>query len=124
LLLAKLPHLDRWNEDRRAIACRYSQQINHPRINCPENFGTDNVAHLFVVRCNDRAGFQRHLDGRGVSSDIHYPIPDHRQPAYAVSGFDELPETERLAEEIVTIPCFPEMDEEEISQVIDAVNSW
>jgi dTDP-4-amino-4,6-dideoxygalactose transaminase len=124
LLLAKLPHLDRWNEGRRAIARRYSEQVKHPRIKCPENFGTDNVAHLFVVRCNDRAGFQRHLDARGVSSDIHYPIPDHQQPAYAVSGFDELPETERLAKEIITIPCFPEMEEEEISQVIDAVNSW
>jgi aminotransferase EvaB len=124
LLLAKLPHLDRWNEDRRAIARRYSEQIKHPRIKCPENFGTDNVAHLFVVRCNDRAGFQRHLEGRGVSSDIHYPIPDHQQPAYAVSGFDELPETERLANEIITIPCFPEMEEEEIRQVIDAVTSW
>ncbi|MEA2898073.1 MAG: hypothetical protein QOJ84_3688 [Bradyrhizobium sp.] len=124
LLLAKLPHLNRWNEDRRAIARRYSEQINHPRIKCPEDFGTDNVAHLFVVRCSDRAGFQRHLDEHGVSSDIHYPIPDHRQPAYAVSGFAELPETERLAKEIVTIPCFPEMEEEEISQVIDAVNSW
>jgi dTDP-3-amino-2,3,6-trideoxy-4-keto-D-glucose/dTDP-3-amino-3,4,6-trideoxy-alpha-D-glucose/dTDP-2,6-dideoxy-D-kanosamine transaminase len=124
LLLAKLPHLDRWNEDRRAIARRYWEQIKHPGIKCPEDFGIDNVAHLFVVRCSDRAGFQRHLDGRGVSSDIHYPIPDHQQPAYAVSSLDKLPETERLAKEIVTIPCFPEMEEEEIGLVIDAVNSW
>jgi dTDP-3-amino-2,3,6-trideoxy-4-keto-D-glucose/dTDP-3-amino-3,4,6-trideoxy-alpha-D-glucose/dTDP-2,6-dideoxy-D-kanosamine transaminase len=124
LLLAKLPHLARWNEDRRAIARRYSEQIRHPRIKCPGDFGTDNVAHLFVVRCDDRTGFQRHLEARGISSDIHYPIPDHQQPAYAASSFDELPETERLAKEIVTIPCFPEMEEEEIGQVIDAVNSW
>lgn len=124
LLLAKLPHLDRWNEERRAIARRYWEQIKHPGIKCPEDFGTDNVAHLFVVRCSDRAAFQRHLDGRGVSSDIHYPIPDHQQPAYAACRLDRLPETERLAQEIVTIPCFPEMEEEEIGLVIDAVNSW
>ena len=124
LLLAKLPHLDRWNEDRRAIARRYSNEIRNPRIKCPQDFGTDNVAHLFVVRCQDRDGLRRHLEAHGVGSDIHYPIPDHRQPAYAASTSMELPETERLAKEIVTIPCFPEMEEEEISRVIDAVNSW
>ena len=99
-------------------------EIRNPRIKCPRDFGTDNVAHLFVLRCEDRDGLRRHLEARGVGSDIHYPIPDHRQPAFAASGFDELPETERLAKEIVTIPCFPEMEEEEIRQVIDAVNAW
>jgi dTDP-4-amino-4,6-dideoxygalactose transaminase len=124
LLLAKLPHLDRWNEGRRAIARRLSNEIGHPRIKCPQDFGTDNVAHLFVLRCEDRAGFQRHLEARAIGSDIHYPIPDHRQPAYAASISSELPETDRLAKEVITIPCFPEMEEEEISQVIDAINSW
>src|SRR3954452_19562217 len=70
LLLAKLPHLDRWNEDRRAIARRLSDEIRHPRIKCPQDFGRDNVAHLFVIRCEDRAGFQRHLQARGIGSDI------------------------------------------------------
>ncbi|HEV7602226.1 MAG TPA: DegT/DnrJ/EryC1/StrS family aminotransferase [Bradyrhizobium sp.] len=124
LLLAKLPHLDRWNEDRRTIARRYSNEIKHSRVECPGDFGTDNVAHLFVVRCEDRDGLRRHLEAHGIASDIHYPIPDHRQPAYSTSGFPELPETERLAKEIVTIPCFNEMEDEEISRVIDAVNAW
>jgi aminotransferase EvaB len=124
LLLAKLPHLNRWNGDRRAIARRYSTEIKHSRIECPQDFGADNTAHLFVVRCKDRDHLRRHLEARGVSSDIHYPIPDHRQPAYSASSPGELPETERLAQEILTIPCFPEMEEEEIDQVIDAVNSW
>ena len=124
LLLAKLPHLDRWNEGRRAIARRYSNEIKHSRVKCPGDFGTDNVAHLFVVRCEDRDGLRRHLETHGIGSDIHYPIPDHRQPAYSTSGFDELPQTERLAKEIVTIPCFAELEDEEISQVIDAVNAW
>jgi aminotransferase EvaB len=124
LLSAKLPHLDRWNEKRRAIARRLSDEISHPQVKCPAYFGADNVVHLFVVRCADRDGLRRHLETRGVSSDIHYPIPDHRQAAYADSSFGQLPETERLAKEIVTIPCFPEMDEREISWVIDAVNAW
>jgi dTDP-3-amino-2,3,6-trideoxy-4-keto-D-glucose/dTDP-3-amino-3,4,6-trideoxy-alpha-D-glucose/dTDP-2,6-dideoxy-D-kanosamine transaminase len=121
-LLTKLPHLDRWNEGRRAVGRRYSEEINSSRVKCPHDFGTDNVVHLFVVRCEDRDGFRRHLDANGVSSDVHYPIPDHRQPAYCT--FAELPETERLAKEIVTIPCFPEMEEDEVSQVIRAINAW
>jgi aminotransferase EvaB len=124
LLSAKLPHLDQWNDERRRIARSYVDKIRHPRVECPSDFGTENVAHLFVLRCEHRDGLRGHLDTCGVASDIHYPIPDHRQPAYAGSCTDELPETERRASEIVTIPCFPEMEEAEISQVIDAVNSW
>ena len=124
LLLAKLPHLDSWNEDRRSIARRYSREIRNPRVKCPDDFGADNVAHLFVVRCEGRDGLRQHLDGCGVGSDIHYPIPDHQQPAYPAPGGDALTITERLAWEIVTIPCFAEMEEDEINQVIAAVNDW
>lgn len=124
LLLTKLPYLDRWNQGRRLIANRYSNEIRHSGIKCPGDFGVDNVAHLFVVRCDDRDGFRRHLEARGIGSDIHYPIPDHQQPAYSDCGFGDLSETERLTKEIVTIPCFPEMEEEEIVRVIDAVNTW
>ena len=122
--MPKLPHLDRWNEDRRGIARRYSQEICNPRVKCPDDFGTDNVAHLFVVRCADRDGFRQHLEAHGIGSDIHYPIPDHRQPGYAIHDVEGLARTEHLAEEIVTIPCFTEMEEAEISQVIAAVNGW
>jgi aminotransferase EvaB len=124
LLMAKLPHLDRWNENRRKLAHRYSKEITNSRVKCPKNFGTDNVAHLFVVRCPDRDSFRQHLQAQGVSSDIHYPIPDYQQPAYADNKVDRLAETERLAKEIVTIPCFTEMEEEEINMVIAAVNGW
>ena len=124
LLLAKLPHLDRWNEVRRTIARRYSAEIKNSRVKCPKDFGADHVAHLFVVRCEDRDGFQRHLEAHGVGSDIHYPIPDHLQPAYPDHEADGLTETERLAMEIITLPCFAEMEEEEIGAVISAANSW
>jgi len=125
LLHAKMPYLDRWNEDRRQLANRYSREMQNPRVVVPGNFGPDNVAHLFVVRCKDREGFRQHLDAHGIASDVHYPIPDHRQPGYqAASGSDTLKETERLAREIVTIPCFAELEEEEIGQILGAVNSW
>jgi dTDP-4-amino-4,6-dideoxygalactose transaminase len=124
LLLAKLPHLDHSNEVRRRIASRYAEEIKCQRVVCPRDFGTDNVAHLFVIRCEDRDGFREHLESSGIGSDIHYPIPDHLQPAYPGVQVDELAQTERLAKEIVTIPCFAEMEEAEVSAVIEAVNRW
>ncbi len=125
LLRVKLPYLDRWNDERRKLAQRYAREITNPRVTCPVDFGPENVAHLFVLRCRDRDGFRRHLEARGVASDIHYPIPDHLQPGYGGAGpACSLPQTERLASEIVTIPCFAELDEDEIRQVIDAVNGW
>jgi aminotransferase EvaB len=123
-LLAKLPHLDRWNEARRKIARRYSEEIRNPRVKFPRDFGADNVAHLFVIRCEDRDGFRQHLEAHEIASDIHYPIPDHRQPAYAVPNVAGLQETELLTREIVTIPCFGDMEEDEVSRVIAAVNGW
>ena len=125
LLRVKLPHLDRWNEDRCNLARRYAREMRNPRVQCPMDFEPDNVAHLFVVRCEDRHDFRRHLDVRGVSSDVHYPIPDHLQPGYGGAlAAGSLPQTERLAGEIVTIPCFAELEEDEVRQVIEAVNSW
>jgi dTDP-4-amino-4,6-dideoxygalactose transaminase len=125
MLLAKLPYLDRWNEERRRIARRYWQEIRNPRVKCPQGFGPDNVAHLFVVRSEDRDGLRQHLGAHGVDSDIHYPIPDHLQAGYP-SAFSTsgLTETERLAGQIVTIPCFAGLEDEEVSQVIAAVNRW
>jgi len=127
LLLAKLPHLDAWNEERRAIARRYASGIKHPAVQCSRVFGPDDVVHLYVVRCKDRDRFRQHLDANGIGSDVHYPIPDHLQPAYAgrSAGLgDALPETERLAHEIVTIPCFNGMEETEVERVISVVNSY
>lgn len=124
LLRIKLPHLDRWNEERRGLALRYAREMKNPRVRCPSDFGQDNVAHLFVVCCEDRDSFRRHLDSFGVRSDIHYPTPDHLQPAYAGEDIGELYETERLAARIVTLPCFAELTEEEVQQVIEAVNTW
>jgi aminotransferase EvaB len=124
LLLAKLPHLDQWNEERRRIARRYCEAISNPRVECPADFGSASIAHLFVVQCDDRDGLRQHLQARSIGSDIHYPIPDHRQPAYAAPQAGDLGVTERLATRILTLPCFNGMKEEEIGRVIEAVNAW
>jgi dTDP-4-amino-4,6-dideoxygalactose transaminase len=123
-LLRMLPHLSRWNARRVAIAEHYSASIRHPLIEVPEIDGS-HVAHLYVVQTDQRDAFRRHLDGRGVGTDVHYPIPDHRQPALAERFRGVcLPRTELLCDRVVTLPCFPEMTDEEVEQVITACTSW
>ncbi|HEX4884337.1 MAG TPA: DegT/DnrJ/EryC1/StrS family aminotransferase, partial [Casimicrobiaceae bacterium] len=109
---------------RRAIARRYSERIVHPRIAVPAAAGDDDVAHLYVVRTRERTALQKHLAERGIATDIHYPIPDHRQAAYPDEPAAALPVTERLAGEVLTLPCFPELTDVEADAVVEACNAW
>src|SRR5690606_14522896 len=82
VLLAFLPKLDILNDRRRQIATYFGQELRHPHvINAPSG-GTEYVAHLYVVRTNHRSELREHLRSRGISSDVHYPIPDYRQPVF------------------------------------------
>lgn len=118
-----LPSLDTWNQRRRQIAARYSHEIRNPRIDLHACEGIDYVAHLYVVRSPDRDALKAHLASCGVASDIHYPIPDHRQACHQ-GRFDhaDLNATERDAATVLTLPCFPELTDDEVSHVIDACN--
>jgi dTDP-4-amino-4,6-dideoxygalactose transaminase len=125
LLGLMLPYLDGWNERRRAIANRYSAQIRHADIQVPAVSGAEYVAHLYVVRSSRRAELREHLRSCGVQTDVHYPVPDHRQACHAgryAKVF--LPVTEQLAGESLTLPCFPELSDGEAQQVIDACNRF
>ncbi len=125
ILRAKLPDLDGWNARRRAIADRYRRGIVNPAVDLPEDGAQDYVSHLFVVRARPRDSLKAHLAGEGIAADVHYPVPDHRQPAIADRFPDlALPVTERLAGEVLTLPCFPEMLDEEVDRVVAAVNRW
>lgn len=125
LLSLMLPSLDGWNDARRAIANRYSSEIQNPRIEVPAPAGNDCVAHLYVIRSSARATLQAHLATAGIQTDVHYPIPDHRQPCHA-GAFDgvHLPATECNATQVLTLPCFPEMTGAEVQAVIDACNRF
>lgn len=123
VLLARLPFLDDDNARRREIAAAYRRGIKHPQINVPERCGHADVVHLMVIRCPRPAALAAHLDSLNIDSDIHYPLPDHRQPVYFDSGVS-LPVTEELAAEILTLPCHPAMTEAEIQHVIDACNDF
>lgn len=124
-LLQMLPYLDGWNDRRRDIANRYSREIRNGAITVPPVSGEDYVAHLYVVRAAERGRLAEHLAAAGVQTDIHYPLPDHRQPVHA-GRFDHvsLPVTEADASSVLTLPCFPEMTGHEVDRVIAACNSF
>jgi dTDP-4-amino-4,6-dideoxygalactose transaminase len=124
VLRAKLPLLDGWNERRRAIARRYSEGLRHTDLVVPLPAGPDYVAHLYVIRARHRDLLRAHLQTAGISAEVHYPIPDPQQPVWQGSMAAELPVTEKLAREVVTLPCFPELSDSEVDSVIAVVNAW
>lgn len=120
-----LPHLDERNGRRSDIANRYSRHIRNPAIQTPTTAGAEYVAHLYVVRCQQRDALAAHLATQGIGTDIHYPIPDHRQPVHGDRfARVSLPVTEALSASVLTLPCFPDMHDHEVDQVITACNNW
>ena len=86
VLLNKLPHLDRWNARRREIAARYSGGIRNAKIRVPAIRGTEYVAHLYVIVCEEREKLRAHLAAAGIMTDIHFPVPDHCQLVLRAKG--------------------------------------
>jgi dTDP-4-amino-4,6-dideoxygalactose transaminase len=127
ILRVKLGYLAAWNRRRRAIAARYNAEIVNPLILKPAacSYGEENY-HLYVVRCRWRDRLQEHLAARGVVTLIHYPVPIHLQEAYKDlgKGLGDYPVAETCAAEVLSLPIFPELFETEISQIIEAVNSF
>ncbi len=125
VLQVKLGWLDRENARRREIAAAYGAGIRNDAIIVPRRGGEEDVVHLFVVRCAQREALRAHLAAAGVRTDVHYPIPDHRQPAFAARyGGVSLPATEALAAEVLTLPAHPALREDEVARVIDACNGF
>lgn len=125
ILLAFLPHLDAANARRREIASRYSTMIKHTDVLLPASMGAEYVGHLYVIRSPHRDSLRAHLRSLDIASDVHYPIPDYRQPVFGERFAQmRLVNTEQLAAEILTLPCYPEMTGVQINEVISGVNSW
>lgn len=128
VLSVKLPALDADNERRREVARRYMEGIRNPLIRFREA-GADEgeVYHLFPVICDrqgDRDRLQQHLADRGVQTLIHYPVPPHRQQAYAEWSGLSFPITEHIHGSILSLPVSPVITDSEIDEVISAVNSF
>lgn len=125
ILRIKLPYLDRWNARRRAIFDLYGKLLRHPQITLPAPSGPDHVGHLYVIRCGQRDSLSAHLRTMQVPHDIHFPVPDHRQEMFnGRFAADILPVTESACNEVLTLPCFPEMTDEEVEWVSKHVNQW
>ncbi|MBQ2662210.1 MAG: DegT/DnrJ/EryC1/StrS family aminotransferase [Clostridia bacterium] len=127
LLRVKLMHLDELNEERAQIAQKYNNGIKNSKLELPTiREGATTVWHQFVVRTKDRDELVSYLAGKGIGTLIHYPIPPHLSEAYAYLGYKEgdFEITERCAKEILSLPIYNGMTDEEINYVIDALNAF
>lgn len=126
LLRVKLPRLDDDNEIRRQIAERYVKEIVNPAIILPKLPANREgcVWHVFTVRCRERDRFQQYLTDNGIQTVIHYPIPPHQQPAYTEWHGLNLPITEQIHHEIISLPISPVMTDNEVAEVINTINAW
>src|SRR6266404_3838375 len=128
-LSVKLRHLAKWNESRRALAHSYHQLFADAKdslIVPVEAAWTKGVYHLYVVRVQDREALQAHLAEAGIGTGIHYPIPLHLQKAYQHLGYKkgDFPVTERIASEIVSLPMFPQLTQDQQNQVAHSVKEF
>ncbi len=127
LLRVKLQHLDALNDERRRIAGRYDKQISNPLIRPLQTRpGSNNIYHQYVVHAEHRDELMNYLKENGIATIIHYPIPPHLQKAYEYLGYKkgDLPVTERYADEVLSLPMYNGMSEEEQSYVIEKLNSF
>ncbi|MDE1357274.1 DegT/DnrJ/EryC1/StrS family aminotransferase [Vibrio aestuarianus] len=125
MLSVKLAHLDTETKVRRHITSRYLGEINNSAITLPSVVEVNtHVWHLFVVMCANRDALQKHLQDQGVQSLIHYPVPPHKQQAYKKWNHLSLPITEKIHQQILSLPVDPTMNDEAIGLVIAALNSY
>jgi aminotransferase EvaB len=123
VLRIRLGRLDEWNRRRRRIVQRYAAALASGAGRFVARDGEDYVAHLAVVVAEDRAGIRARLEAAGVGTDVHYPIADHHQPAWSKDYVDvRLPVTEHAVEHVLTVPCFPELTEEEVARVCEVLH--
>jgi dTDP-4-amino-4,6-dideoxygalactose transaminase len=120
ILRVKLRHLEAWTESRRSLAARYDALLSGGPV-APPYVRPDvrHVYHVYAVRTGDRAGLQPRLHDLGVQTGIHYPIPVHLQPAFADLGYrrGDFPQAERAADEVLSLPMFPELTGEQVDAV-------
>ncbi|HGU1944299.1 TPA: DegT/DnrJ/EryC1/StrS family aminotransferase, partial [Escherichia coli] len=130
MLNVKLKYLDNETLIRQKVALTYLENINNPLIKLPltaheyRNNQQSHVWHLFVIATKHRDLLQKHLTENGIQTLIHYPIPPHKQQAYSQYKQLSLPITEKIHNEVLSIPIGPTMTNEEISKVIEACNSF
>ncbi|MDW9380884.1 DegT/DnrJ/EryC1/StrS family aminotransferase [Chryseobacterium sp. JV558] len=126
VLGVKLKYIDEENTVRKNIAKKYIAEISNPKIILPENPAdvNEHVWHLFVIRTENRDELQKYLTENGIQTLIHYPIPPHKQDAYKEWNDQSFPISEKIHEEVLSLPISPVMTEEEVEKVIEIVNRF
>src|SRR5882724_1535205 len=127
VLRAKLPYLDSDNAARNRLADKYDAALCGFGITLPRRRPeVEHVYHLYVIRSPQRDDLQMFLKSRGIGALVHYPVPVHLQPAYRsrLRGSDNLPETERAAREVLSLPIYPELKESHLQKVINEVQAF
>ncbi len=127
VLGVKLPYLDGWNANRRRAAAQYAELLaDLPFVTPVTADYAEHIFHLYVVRVDNREALMVYLKDKGIATGLHYPIPIHLQPAYSELGHDvgDFPITEEYADKILSLPIFPEMDDEKVAHVVDAIRSY
>jgi len=125
ILRVKLRHLSNWQRARQAHAAEYSRLLNQiPGVMPPlAPEGCEHVYHQYSIRIEQRDALQKFLSERNIGSTVYYPYPLHLQPLYASLGYrhGDFPHSERAAQEVLSLPMFPELREEQIVRVVEAV---
>jgi dTDP-4-amino-4,6-dideoxygalactose transaminase len=133
-LAAKLPHLDGWNARRRTVASWYAAQfaarglsgVEGAPLVLPDPAGAAHVFHVYCVRARARDDLQRHLTAAGIGTRLYYRVPLHRQgPLAACAEVPAgLPETERAAGDVLALPIYPQLSEEHVVRVVEAIAAF
>jgi dTDP-4-amino-4,6-dideoxygalactose transaminase len=127
VLRAKLPHMDRWNDERRERAEAYSWALQGiPGVTLPREQPWGRSAwHLYTIRTKSREGLQAHLNSCGIATAVHYPRPIHLQPAMASAGgrVGDLPVSEMLSREVLQVPLYPELGLDAVKSIAGEVEA-
>lgn len=127
ILSAKLPYMEEWKEKRRAHAALYTELLSKiPGIQTPrEDKNVSSVYHLYVIRVANRLKLKEGLTKEGIATGIHYPTPLHLQPAYSHLGLPKgsFPVTEKLSQDILSLPIYPELTNQQIEFVVQKIQS-
>ena len=124
ILDIKLKYLDKENARRKEIASLYINKVKNPKILIPNSDDRDCVWHIFPVLCAHRDELQKYLSEHGVETQIHYPIPPHKQKCYSEWSKLSFPITEQIHAQELSIPCNQAMTQKEVDTIIDLLNQF
>jgi dTDP-4-amino-4,6-dideoxygalactose transaminase len=124
ILRVKMRHIEAWTDARRSRAAAYARHLADAPVRLPgERPGCRHVYHVYAIRTPERQGVRAALEERGIHTGVHYPIPVHLQAAHADLGYTrgDFPVSEQLAEEVLSLPIFPELTDDQVGEVCSVV---